>query len=131
MNTDASRFANWVFSRGGDLLSTDGTSVAFGGQAGLDTMNFINDMFQNKYAIVIAKAYQDQTDFSLGKIAFAFGSTAGLPYYKQSIDQAGVVKDWGIAPSRIPPPTRWWTSTGPAWLSSRPLPKRNAPLLPS
>ena len=61
-------------------------------------MTFLNDLFQNQYAIVIGKAYQDQTDFSLGKIAFAFGSTAGLPYYKQAIDEAGVVKDWGIAP---------------------------------
>jgi ABC-type glycerol-3-phosphate transport system substrate-binding protein len=47
---------------------------------------------------VIAKPFQDQTDFSLGKIAFAFGSTAGMPYYKQAIDQAGKVSSWGIAP---------------------------------
>ena len=49
--------------------------------------------------VVIGKAFQDQTDFSLGKIAFTFGSTAGLPFYKQAIDQAGKVKNWGIAPS--------------------------------
>jgi multiple sugar transport system substrate-binding protein len=99
MNTDASRFATWLWSRGGDLLSPDGKTVAFDSPAGLDTMNFINDMFTKKYAIVIAKAFQDQTDFSLGKIAFTFGSSAGLPYYKQAIDQAGKVKNWGIAPS--------------------------------
>ncbi|HTX79562.1 MAG TPA: ABC transporter substrate-binding protein [Longilinea sp.] len=98
MNTDASRFANWVWSRGGDMLNADGKTVAFNSQAGLDTLNFLSQLFQKQYAIVIAKAYQDQTDFSLGKIAFAFGSTAGLPYYKTAIDQAGVVKDWGIAP---------------------------------
>jgi multiple sugar transport system substrate-binding protein len=98
MNTDASRFANWIWSRGGDLLSSDGKTVAFDSQAGLDTLNFINEMFTQKYAIVIGKAFQDQTDFALGKIAFTMGSTAGLPYYKQAIDQGGKVKNWGIAP---------------------------------
>jgi len=99
MNTDASRFATWVFSRGGTMLSADGTAVAFNGQEGLDTLQFISDLFTKKYAIVIAKAFQDQTDFSLGKIAFAFGSSAGLPFYKTAIDQAAKVKGWAIAPS--------------------------------
>ncbi len=99
LNTDASRFATWVWGRGGDMLSADGKTVAFNSQAGLDTMQYLSDLFTKKYAIVIAKAFQDQTDFSLGKIAFAFGSTAGLPYYKSAIDQAGKVKNWAIAPS--------------------------------
>jgi multiple sugar transport system substrate-binding protein len=98
LNTDASRFAGWVFSRGGDLLSADGKTVAFNSQPGLDSLTFLNELFRKNYAIVIGKAFQDQTDFSLGKIAFTFGSTAGLPYYMQSIQQAGVVKNWGIAP---------------------------------
>jgi len=98
MNTDASRFANWVFSRGGDLLSPDGKTVAFGGQAGLESLQFIQEMFSKNYAIVIGKAFQDQTDFALGKLAFTMGSTAGLPYYKTAIDQAGKVKNWDIAP---------------------------------
>jgi ABC-type glycerol-3-phosphate transport system substrate-binding protein len=98
LNTDASRFAGWVFSRGGDLLSADGKTVAFNSQAGLDSMNFLNELFRKNYAIVIGKAFQDQTDFSLGKIAFTFGSTAGIPYYQQAIQQAGKVTNWGIAP---------------------------------
>jgi multiple sugar transport system substrate-binding protein len=98
MNTDASRFANWVFSRGGDLISPDGKTVAFDSQAGLETMDFINEMFTKQYAIVIGTAFQDQTDFSLGKLAFTMGSTAGLPYYQQAIDQAGKVQNWNIAP---------------------------------
>ncbi len=98
MNTDASRFANWVFSRGGDLIGPDGKTVAFGGQAGLESLQFIQEMFSKNYATVIGKAFQDQTDFALGKLAFTMGSTAGLPYYKTAIDEAGKVKDWGIAP---------------------------------
>jgi multiple sugar transport system substrate-binding protein len=98
MNTDASRFAGWIFSRGGDLINPGGKTVAFDSKAGLDTMNFIDDMFRNDYAIVTGKAFQDQTDFALGKIAFIFGSTAGLPYCTKAISDAGKVKNWGIAP---------------------------------
>ncbi len=98
LNPDASRFANWVFSRGGDLISADGKKVAFDGPAGLASLQWEADMFKNKYAILIGKAFQDQTDFSLGKIAFTFGSTAGLPYYDKAIQDAGTKMDWSIAP---------------------------------
>jgi ABC-type glycerol-3-phosphate transport system substrate-binding protein len=96
----ASTFATWVFSRGGDLLSPDFKTVLFDKQAGLDSMNFLNELFTKKYAILQAKSYQDQTDFALGKVPFTFGSTAGLPYYINAIKDAGnKVTNWGIAPS--------------------------------
>ncbi len=99
LNTDASRFATWDWSRGGEMLSQDGKTVAFNSAEGQATMQFLSDLFTKKYAIVISKAFQDQTDFSLGKIAFTFGSTAGLPFYKSAIDQAKKVTNWAIAPS--------------------------------
>jgi ABC-type glycerol-3-phosphate transport system substrate-binding protein len=114
MNTDASRFANWVWSRGGNMLSADSKTVAFNDQAGLDTLTFLNTLFQDKYAIVIAKSFQDQTDFSLGKIAFTFGSTAGLPYYKTAINQAGKVANWGIAPGPHTTPNPVVDAYGPS-----------------
>jgi multiple sugar transport system substrate-binding protein len=98
LNPDASRFANMVFSRGGNLISPDGKKVEFDQAPGLESMQLIDQLFKNHYAILIAKSFQDQTDFSLGKIAFTFGSTAGLPYYKSAIQDAGKVKNWAIAP---------------------------------
>jgi ABC-type glycerol-3-phosphate transport system substrate-binding protein len=96
---DASGFASMVFSRGGDLLSPDFKTVLFDQKAGLDSLNFLNDLFVKKYAIIQAKAYQDQTDFAIGKVVFGFSSTAGLPYYVAAIKDAGdKVKNWGIAP---------------------------------
>ncbi len=96
------------------MLSPDSKTVAFNSQAGLDTLNFLNQLFQQKYATVIAKSFQDQTDFSLGKIAFAFGSTAGLPYYKKAIDQAGKVTNWGIAPGPHTTPNPVVDAYGPS-----------------
>jgi ABC-type glycerol-3-phosphate transport system substrate-binding protein len=96
---DASGFASMVFSRGGDLLSPDFKTVLFDQKPGLDSMNLLNDLFVKKYAIIQAKAYQDQTDFAIGKVIFGFSSTAGLPYYASAIkDGGGKVQNWGIAP---------------------------------
>ncbi len=95
----ASTFASWVWGRGGDLISADGKTFTFDQKAGVDTMTMLGDMFTKKYAIVQAKAYQDQTDFALAKVVFTFGSTAGLPYYTAAIkDAGGKVVNWGIAP---------------------------------
>ncbi len=95
---DASGFASWVFSRGGDLLSPDFKTVLFDQKPGLDSMIFLNDLFVKKYAIIQAKAYQDQTDIAIKKVVFGFTSSAGLPYYASAIKDAGMVKEWGIAP---------------------------------
>ncbi|MDE3088067.1 MAG: ABC transporter substrate-binding protein [Chloroflexota bacterium] len=95
---DASGFASWVFSRGGDLLSPDFKTVLFDQKPGLDSMNFLNDLFVKKYAIIQAKAYQDQTDIAINKVVFGFTSSAGLPYYASAIKDAGKVQNWGIAP---------------------------------
>ncbi|MEJ2210983.1 MAG: ABC transporter substrate-binding protein [Anaerolineae bacterium] len=99
LNPDASTFAYWVFTRGGDLVAPDAQSVAFDGPAGVDSLQLVQTLFENDEAILIGKAFQDQTDFALGKIAFTFGSTAGLPYYAQAVDQAGTVSNWDIAPA--------------------------------
>lgn len=99
LSSDASRFATWLWGRGGELLAPDGKTVAFDKQPGLDTLNWVKDMFDKKYAITQAKSFQDQTDFSLGKDAFTFGSTAGLPYYASAVKDAGKNIQWSIAPA--------------------------------
>ncbi len=94
----ASTFASWVWSRGGDLISADGKKFTLDDKVPVDTLTFLGDLFTKKYAILQAKSYQDQTDFSLGKDLFTFGSTAGLPYYATAIKDGGnKVQDWGIA----------------------------------
>ncbi len=124
MNTDASRFVNWVYSRGGKMLNADGKTVAFDQQPGVDTMNWLNDMFRKNYATVIGKAFQDQTDFALGKLAFAFGSSAGLPYYAQAIKEAGKVQNWGISPGPHSTPNPAVDAYGPSVAIFKTTPER-------
>src|SRR5207253_1512570 len=46
----ASTFNGWVLSRGSPLMSPDNTKVAWGGQAGLDSLTLVDDMFKGGYA---------------------------------------------------------------------------------
>jgi hypothetical protein len=65
LNPDASTFAYWVFSRSGTLVSPDAKTIAFNSQAGIDSLDLIATLLQRNEAFLIAKAYQDQTDFAL------------------------------------------------------------------
>jgi ABC-type glycerol-3-phosphate transport system substrate-binding protein len=71
----------------------------------METIDFINELFTKDQATLISKAFQDQTDFALGRLAFTFGSTAGLPYYTSAISEAEKVAHWSIAPSPHTTPT--------------------------
>jgi len=54
ISADASRFSNWVWSRGGKLLSDDGKTVAFQ-DTGLASLQFLNTLVTKNYAYLIAK----------------------------------------------------------------------------
>ena len=98
ISADASRFANWVWSRGGQLLSADGKTVAFQ-DAGLASLQFLNTLVTKNYAYLIAKQFGDQSDFAVGKAAFTFGSSAGIPFYDSAIKGSAKPFKWGVAPT--------------------------------
>ena len=47
---DASRFATWLWSRGGDLVSTDLSQVRFQEQPGIDSLQLFQDLIAHGYA---------------------------------------------------------------------------------
>ena len=93
----ASFFASMIFSFGGDILSEDDKTVKFNEEPGIKSLQVIQDLFDSGCAYQVAESYGEQTDFANQKVLFAFGSTAGLPYYKGSIEDAGVF-NWSVAP---------------------------------
>jgi len=103
----ASLFAGWLFTFGGDVVTEDGTKVAFNSEAGLKTLQLLKDLFDSGCAYEVAERYGDQTDFANQKALFTFGSTAGLPYYRSAIEQseAGAF-EWSVAapPHETPDP---------------------------
>ena len=95
---DASNFASQVFSRGGQILASDGSAYVFNSQAGIDTLSFIHRMFANKCAVEIPTSEKngEQNRFANGTVLFVIASSSGLPFYSSAVSKAGNFK-WDIA----------------------------------
>ena len=96
-SVDASRFATFVFSRGGNIIAPDGSGYAFGDQAGVDALTFWQGLTEKGCAKQATERYGDQTDFGNGYSLFTVGSISGLPYYGQAVD-AGADFEWSVNP---------------------------------
>lgn len=94
---DASNFASEVFSRGGRILAADGSAYVFNSQAGVDSITLEQQLFQNKRAIEIlpSEAYGEQSRFANGQVMYTFGSSSGLPFYRDAVDKGAKFK-WDI-----------------------------------
>ena len=98
---DASNFASQVFSRGGRIVTVDGSSYVFNSQPGVDTVALIQQLFKNKVAVEIptSEANSEQGRFGNGEILFVFASSSGLPYYQDAVSKGGKFKwDFGLLP---------------------------------
>ena len=95
---DASNFASQVFSRGGTILSPDGTAYTFNSQAGQDTIAMLQRMVEKKCAVEIptSERFGEQNRFAAGNILFVFSSSSGLPFYQDAVAKGGKFK-WSIA----------------------------------
>ncbi len=99
-SVDTSAFAAWVLSRGGTYASNDEKKSTFDEQAGIDSLKWLkNGVDKGWFKNSTVTSRGDQTDFGLGKLAFTFGSTAGLPFYN---DAMAARKEgpfaWNVAP---------------------------------
>ncbi len=95
---DASNFASEVFSRGGRILSPDGSAYVFNSQAGVDAVALLQRLFKNKAAIEIQTSERngEQTRFAAADVLFTFGSSSGLPFVRDAVDKGAKFK-WDIA----------------------------------
>ena len=86
VSIDASNFDGWVLSRGGKLMADDNKTVAWDGQAGVDTMKFIDKLLKDGVAYV-PKGFDYQTDFGTAKVLFTHQSSTGRPFFVSSFKQ--------------------------------------------
>jgi ABC-type glycerol-3-phosphate transport system substrate-binding protein len=95
VNGDPSRFATWLWSRGGELLSDDLSRARFHEQEGIDALQFFQDLFAGGYGRLVASSYEDISAFGNGETGFTFGSSAGIPYYRRAMED-GAGDEWGV-----------------------------------
>lgn len=95
---DASRFATWLWSHGGELFSSDFETVRFAEQPGIDTLMVFQELIQGGYADIVNESYEDQTLFGQGKVVFTFGTSTSIPYYREVMEN-GVNQAWGVTRS--------------------------------
>lgn len=95
LGTGASRFATWLWSRGGELLSSDLNNARFDEQPGIDSLVFLQRLINDGYARLPLEAYENIGAFGNGEVGFTFGSSAGIPYYRDAMNN-GANDDWGV-----------------------------------
>jgi multiple sugar transport system substrate-binding protein len=95
---DASNFGSEIFSRGGRILSPDGAAYVFNSDAGVQAVQLIQRMFQNKCAVEIPPSERngEQNRFANGQVLFVFGTSSGLAGYQDSVSK-GSNFQWDIS----------------------------------
>jgi multiple sugar transport system substrate-binding protein len=94
---DASRFATFSFSRGGNIINETGTGYIFNGPEGLEALTFLKGLVDDGCAMEQTERYGDQSDFGAGRSLFTISSISGLPYYGSVVDE-GAGFSWSVNP---------------------------------
>jgi ABC-type glycerol-3-phosphate transport system substrate-binding protein len=96
---DTSCFANWLWSRGGEVLSDDSRHARFHEQPGIESLLLFQELMSGGYAHPVYEPNGDQSAFCNGETGFTFGSSAVIPYYRYGMEQ-GADDAWGV--TRVP-----------------------------
>lgn len=99
ISTDASRFASFVFARGGDIYDYETNQFTLNSQEAIDAMTWIQQLYADGCARLIAEQFGDQADFGNRITLFTIGSTSGIPFYETVVaESAAGAFEWSVAP---------------------------------
>ena len=96
IDTDASNFAAWVFAHGGDVFDYDKGQYIYNSPEAIKAMEFIQGMSSQGCAQVTRGKYSDQQYLGLGSVMFALGSTSGITYFQNAIEE-GYNGNWEVS----------------------------------
>ncbi len=98
---EASLLIGWILSRGGQLVSQDGTKALFNEEAGIEALTLVDDLLIDGQAYLAADFDDILNSFAGGKVAFVMDCTDNLPAYIEATtdEQTGQPKfEWSVAP---------------------------------
>jgi ABC-type glycerol-3-phosphate transport system substrate-binding protein len=111
----------WLNSRGGSLISDDGTHTTFNSEEGVRTLATLQDMAAS------GCVYKSETDavrdFARGKVATIFAQTAQLPQILDAVEARGGFR-WSVAPVPYGRRDPTLTISSPAWIVLKSTPAK-------
>lgn len=104
-SVDASTFVDMLLNHGGQMVDEDVEAYIFGGEEGLATVTFIQELLSGGCAVLKKERFGARTDFSAGEVLFTIGSTSDLPHYRKGVVE-GAGFNWSIShlPTALPLP---------------------------
>lgn len=105
IDIDASRIASMVFSRGGELVTADGSAYTMNTPQMREALAFITALIRDGASEQVTEEGGDQREFSVGQVLFVLRSSSGLPFFAAAV-KSGVDFDWdvGAPPHDTPQP---------------------------
>lgn len=96
LSLSASRFASWSFAFGGDVFDVRNQRYSYDSPEVVEAMQFLQGLFLSGCAQLVNESYGDQDDFGAGRLLFAIGTSTGLPFYEEVVDEGARFK-WNVA----------------------------------
>jgi multiple sugar transport system substrate-binding protein/sn-glycerol 3-phosphate transport system substrate-binding protein len=101
LDPGASELASWTYAFGGNILSEDGTHYNYDGDATVQALAFLKDLYDDGCGYLFTEGFPDP-EFAARHAIFTTGSSSGLPYYVSGVKDAaaemGTEPDnWGVA----------------------------------
>jgi len=97
LRDDASAVAAWTFAFGGNVLTEDGMGYVYNGQATIDAMTFLKQLYDDGCAYFYTEGYPNP-EFAARRAIFTMGSSSGIPYYQSDMEAVGSTDTWSVIP---------------------------------
>ncbi|MBW4439341.1 MAG: extracellular solute-binding protein [Pleurocapsa minor GSE-CHR-MK-17-07R] len=95
MRGSADEMYSFIFSNGGYIFDAATDAYNFTNENAIEAMQFLQDLYANGCAYYPeGGAFANTGEFSLGLNLAAIGSSVGVPFIQQPMDEAGLEIDW-------------------------------------
>jgi multiple sugar transport system substrate-binding protein len=95
LRDDASAVAAWTFAFGGDVSNADHTGYVYDGEATVEAMAFLKEMYDDGCAYFFTEGYPNP-EFAARRAIFTMGSSSGIPYYGSDLESVGSEDEWSV-----------------------------------
>ena len=95
IKADSSNFESMVASRGGSIFDFEANQYDFTNDAVIETLQMYQDLYTEGCAYIPDSAFGNTDDFAFGLNPMALGSSAGIPFTINNIEESGSgVDNW-------------------------------------